>query len=339
MKEHNAKPESVFSGEQRRVSAVQRQPMKERENAMNPMSTSPRLRPCRARLSIHAVIFALLAAAPLWPHDAGATAVFSVSGIASQNSGAGCAYFGLPSPITSGSGAQGTAQCADTRNSVAARASADGLGAFASVVQLGGSGVTSYAIARVDSQFMITGADGVVDASLNLVLSSTASGTPGTSIFIEAGLFGFGEVGQSPTNGALSQRNGGLWLPDVDCSDCAITSKTISLQTNTWLDFLLLLRVESIASNGQIDAMNTLSFPSTGFVFNLPEGYSATIDGMNVVDNRLVVTSAVPEPSSVALVSLGLLGLVRLRRRRPQTWQTSDDQQFDSSDPASDSSR
>ena len=47
----------------------------------------------------------------LAPHPARAEPVFSVSGNAGQNSDAGCASFGLPSPLTSTGSVSGQAKC------------------------------------------------------------------------------------------------------------------------------------------------------------------------------------------------------------------------------------
>jgi hypothetical protein len=63
---------------------------------------------------------------------------------------------------------------------------------------------------------------------------------------------------------------------------------------------------------------NTLTFSSTGAVFNLPGGYTA--NGPNVVDNRFVTgPAAVPAPAPAVLVALGVsawAGGMRWRRAR-----------------------
>jgi hypothetical protein len=70
-------------------------------------------------------------------------------------------------------------------------------------------------------------------------------------------------------------------------------------------------------SAGQITALDTLYFPLNGAVFNLPDGYSAEIAGLNVDGNRVVSTNGtVPEPGTLALLGLGLAGVAASRRRR-----------------------
>jgi hypothetical protein len=273
-------------------------------------------RPGHVTLPVLALSCLLMAGGAMGSGSAVAAPVFSVSGLAGQNSNAGCASFGLPFALTSGDAAQGLATCSVfTGNSVAARASAGGLGAFASVQQPGGSKVTSWASATAKSRFMITGPDDTVQASLNLLLNASTSGSPGSSLFIDAGTFGAGEASVGP-NGS-SQRDLGLLVPSVDCDDCAITTRSWGFVTNVWHDFELSLRVEALSEGGQIDGMHTLTFATHGFVFNLPDGFSATIEGLGVTDNRFgTPQGTVAEPGSLVLASFGLVGLAGLAGRR-----------------------
>lgn len=62
---------------------------------------------------------------------------------------------------------------------------------------------------------------------------------------------------------------------------------------------------------------NTINFPTSGMVFNLPEGYTANSISGRIVNNQW--TGAVPEPSTTVFVTLCLMGYVcrfRVRHRR-----------------------
>ncbi len=216
-------------------------------------------------------------------------------------------------------------------NSVDARASSGGLGIRVDLTAYYVNGyVNASATARADTTIRITGPQNIsVPVSLNLWLTSSHTGDNGGRLGIDASLFGFGEVIQY-MDGTLGQRNGGLFIPDIDCLVCIITTQTINLMTNVDYGFGLgltglvegLIPDNALLYAGGIMAMNSLIFPTTGPVFNLPEGYSAFIDGMNVVDNRVVSVNGVPEPGVVPLALIGIVAAMfamRLRARANAT--------------------
>ncbi len=61
------------------------------------------------------------------------------------------------------------------------------------------------------------------------------------------------------------------------------------------------------------DFLHTLTFPTDGDVFNLPEGYTASSAGLGVADNGF---APVPEPGAWAAVGLAGAGLFGVARRR-----------------------
>ena len=68
--------------------------------------------------------------------------------------------------------------------------------------------------------------------------------------------------------------------------------------------------------SGFADFLNTLAFPSTGPVFNLPNGYTASSTQAGIMDNKLASATATPVPASWTLIGFcaALLGIIKLRR-------------------------
>lgn len=70
--------------------------------------------------------------------------------------------------------------------------------------------------------------------------------------------------------------------------------------------------------NGIASFLNTFKFDPTQQVFNLPDGYTVEVEGMNVVNNRVVDPNAnaeVPEPSTYLLAGSALSLAILMRRR------------------------
>lgn len=88
------------------------------------------------------------------------------------------------------------------------------------------------------------------------------------------------------------------------------------------LQLLTQVFTSNIGSSAVADFSNTLEFPTGIDVFSLPAGYTVNA-GSYLIDNRFIdpnalppPPNAIPEPSTLALFSLGLLGVAGFRRRR-----------------------
>ena len=255
----------------------------------SPVGAACRPRPALIRAS---TALALLACSLLAPALAGP--LFSVAG-----SGP-CAAFNKSDSAFAVVGSASDA-CANGNDSSVSASASGGLGARADMTAYYVNGyVAASAYAWATTTMRFTGPPGTpyptyVPVSLNLLLTSSHSGDFGGRVGIDAGSFGFGEAIQY-ADGTGGQRNGGLAIASVDCLVCAITSPVVNFLVDFDHGFFLksTVFIESLFPpraplySGGMNAMHTNSFPTDRPVFNLPDGYSAFIDGMNVVDNRVV---------------------------------------------------
>lgn len=130
--------------------------------------------------------------------------------------------------------------------------------------------------------------------------------------------------------GSATRTNGGLTASGAFASgDLSVTGSTIPwmARAGETITFALNLEVgaaagcgvfgcpegsEAFASSGFLD---TVGFPTSGPVANLPAGWSISSASGLIVDNRFVGGSAaeIPEPGTAALLVVGLLAGVGLR--------------------------
>lgn len=223
-----------------------------------------------------------------------------------------------------------------------AQSSSGGLGASADWTTYcdssfcpGGSGAAGNA--EVLTEFMITGPAGPVTISLNLQLTGTLGGgadTPGTSerridmTVIIAGVHTYrGWVDEMVTqqNGYVVTKGGSLVIPGTNCSSpCGISTPELLVMANTPYSLNMSLSawvLGAFGGGGYAEALNTLYFPKDDPVFDLPDGYSAVIYGLNVEGNRVIGQpngggGEVPEPSTFGMVGAAAAAVLLRRLRK-----------------------
>lgn len=255
--------------------------------------------------------------------------------------------------------ASGFVQCvANTlfigQGGAAGRADTDGVGVYVEY-ESGIYGSLAQAWGQIDTTFVINGpGTGPIPISINFELSGFLGG--GTN----AGQVSYRKIENQATILANLPSNGGTLVYDYYGSvqetfnfalnpglfltfsgplaapggyclgpACGIQSPVFNVypgQTNS-LRLWARASVSSSANataNGIASFLNTFGFDKDQQVFNLPEGYTVTVEGLNVVDNCVVGGSCgenggggeVPEPGTYGLVGAGLAAALILRRRR-----------------------
>ncbi len=242
----------------------------------------------------------------------------------------GCASDGVansPVPVTASTNqGQCTAPSFYGYGGSFASSSQNGLGASADWTTFCcGSSTGGGGIASIDTEFMIVGPAGPVTISLNLELTGMVGGGTvtgfserviSTTVIIAGVNWYTGTLSEqsSGVTGIKVTRTGSLAMPGTNCSTpCSLSTTDVLVNANTLVPLHMSLStgVSGIGDgHGVASAANTLYFPKEGPVFNLPDGYTAVIYGMNVEDNRVLGEpdsgGAVPEPGTWALVGGGL---------------------------------
>ena len=204
-------------------------------------------------------------------------------------------------------------------------------------------GVRASAGGRITvDDMIISGPAGFVLTSYQLHISGSLGGTsvPGASLhggtphngggsavsiytFAQGAIVGEGYFNAGSINQNLYHVGSGL-LTNFDGDD-ELTSNLFSVATNMPFTVALDMSVVSTAFNSDggsgfstafADFGHTLSFATDRPVFNLPDGYTVNSVSAGIVNNHFSAPAGVPEPGSLAMVGLGLVGVLSSLRRR-----------------------
>ena len=252
------------------------------------------------------------------------------------------ATFDYSQPTTFGTGIASTTDfAAASSNGVRASSSAT-VSAFSNDVP-GSQQINGDALARATYNVTISGPDATIPVSLNLRLDGTFDALtravpddPNDGQLAIAQVAVTATIAGSPFKGLFQERSdnghitffGSGILSHFGIGDPIVTPPLSLNIFNGSDDIPVTLQLEAVSvalagastpdidllAHGLSDFSHTLTFPSSGPVFNVPAGYTVDSVDADIVNDSFTGASAVPEPATLSLLGAGLMAVLARRR-------------------------